>query len=836
MDKFRQLFTDIRPRQWIPYLVAIVLFALLTIVYVSPVLEGKRLVQSDITKWQGMSKEITDYRQETGEEALWTNSMFGGMPAFQISVVYGNNISNFFHKVLTLGLPRPADMIFLYFIGFFIFLLLLRVNPWIALAGAVAFALSSYHFIILESGHNSKAVAIAYMAPVFGAIVYTFRGKWLGGGILFAIFMGLQLFSNHFQITYYLGIIILIYGLFQLGQHIQEKKIPQFLRASGVLLAGLILAIGLNIGNFWSTWSYTSETMRGGSELTTGPEQQTGGLTKEYITNWSYGVSETYSLLIPNVKGGATGYIGSNPRAMKNVSPGYEQLVSQENHYWGNQPFTSGPVYVGAVVIFFFILALFFVQGPLKWGLLIATLLSIMLAWGKNFMPLSDLFIDFVPGYNKFRAVSMTLVIAEFCIPALAFIGLHKLYKNPELFSFKSTAFLTATGLTAGLSLLFFIAPGTFFSFTSQAEASAFREMSQDAMIGPQVTQYISELENIRMGIFKADAIRSLLFALAAAASIWLFAIGKLTRPTFIVVLVLLITVDMWPVNRRYLNGDDFVTRRRAEVPFALRPADQLILQDTDPNFRVLDLTESTFNSSRTSYYHHSIGGYHGAKLQRYQDLIDVHIMENIMDMGTRLQSTGNIEDLSAMVDSFPVLNMLNTRYFIYHPEQGPYRNASAFGNAWFVHDYRLTETADEEMEALDKIDMKHTMVVDKQFAGQLEGKSFQADHQASIKLTEARPNLLRYTCTTATEQVAVFSEVYYPEGWKVTINGEPATHFRANYILRAMVVPPGEHEIVFSFEPRSYFVGQRISLAFSVLLVLAILAFLGMGIQKKRV
>lgn len=834
MDKIRQLFSGLSPRQWIPYLAAIVLFAMLTIVYVSPVLEGRRLVQSDITKWQGMSKEITDYRQETGEEALWTNSMFGGMPAFQISVVYGNNISNVFHKVLTLGLPRPADMIFLYFIGFFIFLLLLQVNPWIALAGAVAFAFSSYHFIILEAGHNSKAVAIAYMAPVFGAIVYSFRGKWLGGGILFAMFMGLQLFANHFQITYYLGIIILIYGLFQLGQHIQEKRIPQFLRAAGVLLAGLILAIGLNIGNFWSTWSYTSETMRGGSELTSGPEQQTGGLTKEYITNWSYGVSETYSLLIPNVKGGATGYIGGNERAMKNVSPGYEQLVSQENHYWGNQPVTSGPVYVGAVVVFFFILALFYVKGPIKWGLLIATILSVMLAWGKNFMPLTDFFIDFVPGYNKFRAVSMTLVIAEFCIPALAFLGLHKLYRDPGLFSFKSKAFLTATGLTAGLSLLFFITPASFFSFMSQMEASAFKEMSADAMIGPQVTQYISELENIRMGIFKADAIRSAFFALAAAAAIWLFAAGKLTRPTFVVVLVLLITVDMWPVNRRYLNEEDFIPRRRAEVPFAMRPADQLILQDTDPNYRVLDLTENTFNSSRTSYYHHSIGGYHGAKLQRYQDLIDMYIMGNIMDMGSRLQSAGNIEGLNTMVDSFPVLNMLNTRYIIYHPEQGPFRNDAAYGNAWFVHDYRITGTADEEMEALGMIDMKHAFVVDKQFAGHLEGKTFRADHHAGIRLTEARPNLLRYSCTTATEQVAVFSEVYYPEGWKVTINGEPATHFRANYILRAMVVPPGEHEIVFSFEPRSYFVGEKVSLAFSVLLVLGILAFLGMGIQKK--
>ncbi len=836
MERTKDLFRSMNPRQWVPYLVAVVLFTVMTLVYVNPVLVGKRLVQSDIIKWQGMSKEIVDHREATGEEALWTNAMFGGMPAFQISVVYSNNISNFLHRVMTLWLPRPADMIFLYFIGFFIFLLLLKINPWIALAGAIGFAFSSYHFIIIEAGHNSKAVAIAYMAPVIGAIIYTFRSNILTGGILFALFMGLQLFANHFQITYYMGIIVVFYGLFELVRHIREKKILHFLRATGILLAGLVIAIGLNIGNFWSTYSYTSETMRGGSELTIGEEQTTSGLSKEYITNWSYGITESFSLMIPNVKGGGSGMIGNNPRAMKHVSPGLETIISNENHYWGNQPITSGPVYIGVVVIFFFILALFYVKGPLKWALLAATILSIMLAWGKNFMPLTDFFIDYVPGYNKFRAVSMTLVIAEFCMPALAFIGLHKLYHKPELFSVKSDAFLSALGLTAGLSLIFYITPGSFFNFLSKMEASTFRGLSDDPMMAGQIQMFIAELERVRMAIFRADALRSMFFALGAAGILWMYASKKITRPAFTAILILLITVDMWPINRRYLNDDDFMPRRRAEVPFPLRQADAFILEDTDLNYRVLDMTESTFNSSRASYYHHSIGGYHGAKLQRYQDLIDFHITEHMMEIGTKLRQVEELEEVKETFAGLSVLNMLNTRYVIYHPERNPIINEYALGNAWFVKDYQFVEDADAEIQALkEDFDPATTAIIDKRFSDHLSGITLGYDPEAYVILEHAEPNKLKYRYRSSKEQLLVFSEIYYPEGWKVSINGEQADHFRANYILRAMVVPAGEHEITFSFEPRSFYTGEKISMAFSILLVLLILAAIGFSIYKAR-
>jgi hypothetical protein len=824
MEKIKSQLSRWNPKSWIPYPAAIALFLILSVAYAAPILQNRVLVQQDIIKFQGMAKEIADFRQETGEEALWTNSMFGGMPAFQISVVYANNIAHYLHEVMTLGLPRPADMIFLYFAGFFIFLLLLRVNPWIALAGAAGFAFSSYHFIILEAGHNSKAVAIGYMAPLLGAIIYTLRGNYLWGGILFSIFMGLQLWANHFQITYYLGIIVIIYGVFVLVQHLREKQMGRMLRALGALVAGLVVAVGLNTGNFWSTYAYAPETMRGGTELTLDDRQHDTGLSKDYITSWSYGKQETFSLLIPNVKGGATGGLAENQRAMDRVDPELHQVLGSENHYWGNQPFTSGPIYLGAVVIFFAILALFLVKGPLKWALVTATVLSILLAWGRNFMPLTDFFIDYVPGYNKFRAVSMTLVIAELCIPALAFLGLNELFKNPSKVSVKGQALWGSVLFTAGILLIFYVAPKAFFSFFSQQEAHTFRELgASEPMLAAQINQFIDILENTRIYIFRTDVLRSLLFSLGTALLVFLFIKGKLTRVAFAVLLVALITVDMWPVNKRYLNDSHFQPRRRAEVPFPMRAADQHILSDQNGPFRVLDLTESPFNSSRTSYYHHSIGGYHGAKLQRYQDLIDFRITPEMARMGTRLQLTSSLDSVATIFPELHTLNMLNTRYFITNPETAPQFNPHAMGNAWFVTNYRLVDHADEEMLALEEIDPSVTAVVDNRFAGQLEGKVFRADPSARIELTDYQPNRLKYRYNANSEQLAVFSEVYYPDGWKVYVNGEETSHFRANYILRAMVLPAGSHEIEFRFEPRTYHAGERISLAFSILLVLTV-------------
>ena len=815
MDNRRNRFPKIK--ELYPYLVAIAVFVLLTIIYVNPILEGKQLYQPDIVNYKGMAKEITDYREATGEEALWTNSMFGGMPAYQISVQWAYNVANFFHKVLTLGFPRPADMIFLYFAGFFIFLLLLRVNPWVALAGAIGFAFSSYHFIILEAGHNSKAVAIAYMAPVMASIVYTFRGKRLVGGLLFAIFMGLQLFANHFQITYYLAWIVLFYGLFEFYQHIREGQLLRFSKGVLVLVAGLILAAGINIGNFWATYVYSAETMRGGSELTISDREPSSGLSKDYITNWSYGVGETFSLLIPNVKGGATGALGDNPKAMTSVEPQFRSFVGQQNHYWGDQPFTSGPVYAGAIVLFFFILALFYVKGPLKWGLLLATILSIMLAWGKNFMPLTNFFIDFIPGYNKFRAVSMTLVMAEFTIPALAFLGLHQLYQKPELLKIKSKEFLTALGLTAGIALVFYIAPTVFFKFTSQMESEYFTsQMSQNQQASAQISLFLSNLEQARIAIFRSDAIRSFLFIVLAAAVTLAFSFKKIRGPVFVLLIAGLMLVDMWPINKRYLNESNFQARRLVENPYQPTQANLQVLQDTDPHFRVLNRAVNTFNETATSWFHKSLGGYHGAKLQFYQDLIEFHI------------EPGNMA----------VLNMLNTKYLILPDENRQpvaHINPGALGNAWFVQDIQIAESADEEILALNEFEPERTAIVHKAFSGHLDGHTLRPDSLASISLSEYKPNYLKYRYNTETDQLAVFSEVYYPEGWVVKINGQKEKALRVNYVLRALVVPAGSGEIEFEFRPAAYYTGGKIAWAFSFILLGLIGVWIWQFVKKFR-
>jgi hypothetical protein len=795
-------------KRFLPYIVSLIIFLLLSVGYVYPVLEGKRIMQPDIVKFAGMAKEIKDFREQTGEETLWTNSMFGGMPAFQITVIYSNNIMRFFHKIFTLGLPRPADMIFLYFAGFFVFLLVLKVNVWIALIGAIGFALSAYHFIIIDAGHNTKALAIAYMAPVLAAIHHTFRGRYLSGGILFAIALGLQLFSNHLQITYYLLIIVVFYGIFRLVQFVREKELPLFLKASGVLVVAAIFAIGVNIGNFWSTYVYASETMRGGTELTIHEETISTGLSREYITNWSYGIGETFSLLIPNVKGGATSSLGDNQRAMEQVDPAMRRNVGQANHYWGDQPFTSGPVYAGVVVLFLFILSLFIVQGPLKWGLLIAAVLATMLSWGQNFMPLTNFFIDYVPGYNKFRAVSMTLVVVELVLPALAFLGLHELFTGRFKLHIKHPALLTALVLTAGVALLFYIAPTLFFSFFSREENRMFTNwINEQQAQGEAIRQFQMNIENARIAIFRADALRSIFFALAAAITVWLFSAGKIRNTTFVVVLGLLLVVDMLPVSLRYFDHAKFVPKRQIENPYQPTQANLQILQDTDPHFRVYNITLSSFNDASTSWFHKSIGGYHGAKLQRFQDLIDFHI------------TRGNME----------VLNMLNTKYYIVPgPDQRPVAsfNEDALGNAWFVSNVQWADNADQELLALNEIEPGNTAVIDRRFEDLVGITEPVPGENDVISLVSYAPNELRYVSRTQSPQLALFSEIYYPHGWEVYVNGEPASHFRANYILRAMVVPAGENEIVFRFRPASFYVGESIALVFSILLVLAIAGY----------
>jgi len=807
---------NINFRQFIPHLTAVAVFLILIFGYFSPLLEGKKLKQGDITNWKGMSKEITDFRAATGEEALWTNSMFGGMPAYQISVEYKANLIRFFDKLFTLGLPHPAGIVFLYFIGFFILLLVLKVDPWLAIAGSIAFAFSSYFFIILEAGHNSKAHAIGYMAPVIAGIILTYRGRLLAGSLLTALFLSLELRANHLQITYYLLLMVVLLGIVLLVDAIAKKTIPYFLKATGVLAIAALLAVATNITNIWATWEYGKETIRGATELTTEKDNRTSGLDKDYATQWSYGTGESFSLLIPNVKGGGSGYLGNDEKAMEKADPAVAQTVAGQNHYWGDQPFTSGPVYVGAFIIFLFILGLFILNNNLRWWLLAATVLSIMLAWGRNFMPLTDFFLHFVPGYNKFRAVSMILVIAELAIPLLGILTLNELFKKPEIIKEKKKFFYISLGLTAGIALLFYLLPQTFFSFLSLAEDGAISQQRASLEAG-QLAQFdsvIYNIEKVRVAIFKADAIRSIIFIILGAALVWLYSIKKVNKVILIAAVSLLIAVDMIPVAKRYLNNENFGSKMQVANPFQPTQADELIMKDTDPNYRVFNLTVSAFQDASTSFFHKSIGGYHGAKLRRYQELIDHHIAEN----------------------NEGVLNMLNTKYFIV-PDNNRQPtiqiNMGAMGNAWFAKEIKMVDNADQEIDALKGFDPAQTTVVDKRFADQLKGFNPVADSTAGIKLTEYKPNKLKYTYKTTADQLVVFSEIYYAKGWNAYIDGKITPHLRADYVLRAMVVPAGKHEIEFRFEPKVYFTGEKISFASSLLLILLMAGFAGNEIRK---
>ena len=799
-------------KQVLPYLSAVVIFLVISLAYFSPLLEGKKLKQSDITQWKGMSKEISDFRESSGEEALWTNSMFGGMPAYQISVRYKGNVLRYLDQLMQLYLPQPAGMLFLYMIGFFILLLVLKVDKWLAIAGAVAFAFSSYLFIIFEAGHNSKAHAIGYMAPVLAGIILTYRGRYLAGGIMAAIFLSLELLTNHLQITYYLMIIAGIFVVTELIGSIREKKLPGFAKATGVLLIASILALATNITSIWATYEYGKETIRGKTELTTEKTNRTSGLDKDYATGWSYGMMETFTMLIPNFNGGSSqGALSEKSNVYKTLRENNidtnqaKNIIKALPLYWGDQPGVAGPVYIGAIIMFLFVLALFVVDNKFKWWLLAATVLSILLSWGKNFMPLTDFFLHYVPGYNKFRAVSMTLVIAELCIPLLAILGLQKVISG-DIERKKLTKYLYySIGITGGISLFFALAGSSIFSFAASVDANL-----PEWLIEP--------LRQDRAAILSADAFRSLLFILLAGAAIWAM-VNKVVIKTPLVlfsVLIMLFLIDMWTVNRRYLNNDSFVRKSVDAVPFQPSVADEIIMKDKDPNFRVFNQTVGNpFADASTSYFHKSLGGYHGAKLRRYQELIDFHLAKGNMN----------------------VYNMLNTKYFIVPDPQGGQPqmqiNMEALGNVWFVNNARMVNNADEEINALTDFVPTETAVYDKRFASQLEGRIISKDSTATISLTDYKPNHLTYKSQTGSDQLAVFSEIYYDKGWNAYIDGKSAPYFRANYVLRAMIVPAGSHTIEFKFEPKVYATGEKIAYASSILLVLLALGTLGLMAKR---
>ncbi|MEI6488346.1 MAG: YfhO family protein [Bacteroidota bacterium] len=814
----------------LPIVAALVIFIVLTFGYFAPLMKGKVIEQSDMMQNKGMSKEIVDFREKYHSEPLWTNSMFGGMPAYQIAIRYPSNLVTPIRNAFMLGFPTPANMVFSYLIGFFILLLVLKVDPWLSIVGAIGFGFSAFFFLIIDAGHNTQALAIAYMAPVFAGVILVCRGKYLLGAAVLGLFAALELLCNHPQVAYYLILFLMIYVIFEWIARIRAKEYNHIFKSLGIFIVVGALAVGCNITNLWNTYEYAKSTIRGPSELTSDKSNQTSGLDKDYATQWSMGTTETMTLMIPGFKGSSSSIrIGETKSALKDVDPNMRENIASGTQYWGDQPFTSSP-YSGAIIVFLFVLGLFIVPGRIKWALLSITIFSILLSWGKNFMWLTDLFLDYFPGYNKFRAVSMILVMAEVAIPILAVLALDKIIKSKDLFKQKinlkiinkeisvQTAFFISFGLTGGLSLLFYLMPSLTTFFGAGEYNKIFDSVSKSN--GAEIAQqYVDNIEIARKALFKGDAIRSFFFITLAAAAIWLFVKSTINKGILIPILAVLVLFDLSLVDKRYLNDKNFTSKQDAKTPFAQTKADLAILQDQDPDYRVLNMTVNTFNDASTSYYHKSIGGYHAAKLRRYQELIDAHIQNALQDILSTLKSNPTDFSVKATLARQGVLNMLNTKYIIYNADAPPIQNTFTLGNAWFVSKITPAKNADEELKLVGQINPATTAVVDNRYKSQIEGFAPKADPTATIKLTEYKTNVLSYQSNSNTEQLAVFSEIYYKDGWNAYVDGQLTSHFAADWVLRAMRVPAGKHTIEFKFEPTRYFTAEKISLASSLCL-----------------
>lgn len=791
---------------------AILIFFLISAAYMYPVFSGKQLYQGDMANFKGMSKEIIDHREKYHEEPLWTNSMFGGMPAYQISVKYKHNILKPLHTIFMLFGFVPVSYLFLCLVGAYIALIIFGVNPWLSITGAIAYSFSSYIFTLLEAGHVAKILALGYLPAIVAGVYLAFRGKILLGSLVTGIFLGLQLLVNHFQITYYTFIIILVYGVYELFNAIKEKHLIEFSKPLPLLILVVLIAAGVNAGNFLTTYEYSKYSTRGGSEL-----RQDKGLDKGYITDWSYGIDETLTFLIPNFKGGSSyGSFGENSESFKLIKENQgktkaKKALASLPSYWGKQPFTSGPFYAGACIVFLFILGLFIIKGRIKWWLLTITVLAIIISWGRNFQWFTNLVIDYLPGFKKFRDVKMILVVADFAFPMLGILAFNELIRgNMEKKTLIKYLKYTFIGL-AGFLLLIILIAGSF-NFESAVDEQ-YRQQGAEWLV--------DAFHADRLAILRADAFRSLIFITLTAAIVYFLITGKIKATTAVAMLGSIILVDLWTVNKRYLNSDNFVPKKQYDKPFIASTADVIILQDKDPDYRVLNLAVNTFNDASTSYFHKSVGGYHGAKMSRYQDLIEKQIYNNIQNIINTFNARPTPEALDSVMAYQNVLNMLNTRYIIYNREAPPLVNDSKLGNAWFVNKYRIVNGAQVEMDALSDFVPSVEAIIDKSFEKNLEGLLFNNDTSSFIELTEYRANYLKYHAICKSEKLAVFSEIFYDKGWQAYIDGNPAPHFRANYILRAMRIPSGEHIVEFKFHPQSYFVGEKISLASSVIFLL---------------
>ncbi len=809
-------------KQLLPHFLIIASFLVISYIYFYPVLEGKVLRANDSSVSNYISKEIRDYRAVNGKDPLWTNSIFSGMPGYLILTRHPGNLMRHVDNVLRV-FKMPVSVLFLAMTGFYVLLLMLGVNRWIATVGAVAFGFSSFLFQILAAGHNTQAIALAYIAPMIGGVWYAYRHDAVKGALFTAFILSLELLANHPQITYYAGLCLLVFIITEFIWSVREKTILKFLKTSAILIIPVIIAIGVNFGNLYTVYEYSKYSMRGKSDLVTENRNMSSGLDRDYIVHWSYGIDETMNLLIPNYKGGSSKPFDRDSETVKALRQ--NNMASASNQvmkYWGTQPGTDGPHYMGAIIIFLFVLGLIVTKGREKWWLLIATVLSVMLSWGKNFMLFTNLFIDFFPGYNKFRAVTMILVIAQFCIPFLGILALRDIYESSISRKDIMKGLKIAFGITGGLLLLIIAIPGIAGAFLNQGEVG-YPDWLKTAMISD------------RKELLRTDALRSLVFVTAGAAVLLAFIKDKLRKEYSIVVIGVLVLLDLWTVDKRYLNSDRFERPSAIQKSVVPTPADAFILKDQSYN-RVLNLAVSTFNDNTpTSYFHKSIGGYHGAKLKRYQELIDSALLREINTFISAAGNARSAEDLIPPLADAPALNMLNTRYIIYNPEAAPVINPHALGNAWFVENPVFVENANQEIMAINSLNPATDAVIDKKFRDQVTGISYPAAHGDTIYLTSYQPNELIYKYSAATEKLIVFSEIYYPAGWKSYVDGTEKPYMRANYVLRAMVAPAGDHEIKFSFNPESFATGNKVSLAVSILLFLLAGGFIANELIRKK-
>ena len=837
----------------IPHIIAIVSFLFITFAYLSPVFSGKDIFGGDTQSYMGMAHEANTYNATHDEQTLWTGSMFSGMPTYQICMKDDSSIISILDDTLRL-LPGPVYKVFLYLVGFYILLIAFGLSPYLAIAGSIAFSFGSYNLIILVAGHNTKAIAIAYMAPIIASIYLGFKKKtpYLGATLL-ALFLGLGLYANHIQIIYYTLFIAIILGISEIVFAIKEKTIKKFLLSTAFLCLGAMLAVGLNATRLITTAEYSKYTMRGDSNgLTLIESGDKHGLDIDYITAWSYGIDETLTLLIPDFKGGSSAtYLDADSHTAqkmgqltgfrdtgKDLSSTDKERLSRTNNpknlaelmyiqpmptYWGTQPFTSGPVYAGAIVCFLFIVGCIIVPNRQRYWLIAATILGILLSWGHNFMPFTEFFVNYVPLYDKFRTVSMTLTISCLCMAILAFLAIKELTSESVDTKEKLKALYIGAGITGGLCLLFALIPSLAGDFSA----------SSDNSYGSTYSFLTQTLPLDRMEMLQADALRSLIFIALAFALLFFYVKGKIKTIVASIALIILCAADMIPVAHRYLNERSFVKKEVTNKPFSASDADKYILADKTEDFRVLNLTVDIFNSSAPSYFHKNVGGYSAVKLRRYQELIEVHLSKEIRNFTYSLKTISTLAEAEEAFKQTPVLNMLNTKYVIYAPQAMPIVNPYKMGNAWLVDNVNLVNSADEEMLSLGLDSLANTVIVDKSTENAPADKKYNSAN-GKIELINYEPNVMTYKFSSTEDQLAVFSEIYYPEGWNAYINGEKATYFRANYLLRAMNLKAGDYTIEFRFEPKSYDIGKILSIICSILLTTALLCIIFAVFKKK--